>query len=89
MEELSRISATLMEKLLTPCTDQSLRFNADHLLKERLAVISLITTFVQKNIDLTTYMIDQAREEAKPIMDRLQEQDEKLAKELRSRIKSL
>ena len=66
----------------TPSTDQTLRYNVDHLLKERLAVIYIFMNLPMDSLSVFEAILSSDEENKKPIVDRLKEMDEKFAEEL-------
>ncbi len=81
-KKLDDAAKAIKSLLWTPCTDQSLKYNADHLLKERLAAIWLLMNLPDDNIELFEQVMSTNQENRKPLHERLAEKDKKFAEEL-------
>lgn len=69
------------------CTDQELRYNADHLLKERIAVLYICMNLPLDSLRILDVLLSNDENNRKPIVERLKEIDEKFAQELLRYIK--
>lgn len=81
-KKLDEAAKDLKWLLWKPCTDQTLRYNADHLLKERLAVIYIMMTLPVDNIELLEQILHMNEESRMPLIERLEKLDKKYAEEL-------
>lgn len=70
---LTTESEKIKNSILTPRTDQRLMFNADHILKERLAVLELIIKAPSISIKELEDRVFALHESQKPLEQRLQE----------------
>lgn len=70
---------------MTPLTDQRQLYNADHLLKERNAVLELILELPKLTIKEFEDRLFVMSERSKPLEQRLEEYGEKFAEEAREK----
>ena len=82
---LEEVLDSIHRTIMTTMTDQALKFNADHLLKERYAVINMILELPNMKIKDIEKRITTLKDNSKPIEIRLQEQNKNLEEELKAR----
>jgi hypothetical protein len=70
---------------MTPLTDQRQLYNADHLLKERNAVLELILELPKLTIKEFEDRLFVMTQRAKPLEQRLEEYGEKFAEEAKNK----
>jgi hypothetical protein len=85
--ELDIIMGNLKEKLRTPCSDESLKFNASHLLKERLASLFIMKNLPSIILNDLENMFQTESDRAIPIQEKLEKEHKKLSDELSRYIK--
>jgi len=73
MTSFETIRDLLVKNIITPRTNQSLIFNADHIMKERLEVINLILEAPKMEIKKLENKIFALKENAKTTEDKLAE----------------
>ena len=84
--ELNNMIIKIKEHLRTPWTDQSIKYNADHLLKERLSLLNILINIPELQLETVETMIAGNLENEKPLFDRIQQHNQKLANEILSSV---
>ena len=85
--QLHNKAADIKEMIWKPSTDQSLKYNVDHLLKERLAVIYICMNLPSESLAIFETIFSADEENRKPIVERLEKIDKKFAADLLRYIK--
>ena len=85
--ELDIIMWSIKEKLWIPCSDESLKFNASHLLKERLTSLFIMKNLPKLTVDKLQNIMDTESDRQIPLQERLEKENKKLSNELMKYIK--
>lgn len=78
---------SIKEKLWIPCSDESLKFNASHLLKERLTSLFIMKNLPKLTVDKLQNIMDTESDRQIPLQERLEKENKKLSNELIKYIK--
>lgn len=87
MKEIDKTISKVKENLWIPCSDQSLKFNANNLITERLVALYLIKSLPKMKIDEFTEIIKANTESWKDLQQRLKEYDKKFFNDLSKIVK--
>lgn len=85
-KECMKIISKIKENLRVPCTDQSMKFNVNNLLSERIAAIYIIMNFPNMSIQDLERLLISEKENSKTLQQRLEEQNKKMGDELRKMV---
>ena len=85
-KECIKIISKIKENLRVPCTDQSLKFNVNNLLSERISAIYIMMNFPKMAIKDLENILSWQIENAKPLQQRLEEQNKKMSDELKKMV---
>lgn len=80
------VSGKLKEMIWTPCVDETPKFSAVHLARERLAAIELIKSLPATRLWFFKEMMISEKENAKPLQDRIKEWSERFYEEMKKHI---
>lgn len=78
----------IKELLFNSKTDQKIQFNADHLLKERISIITMFINLPNIMIEELNLLSKQEEDGNKSLYSRLQELDSSMSKTILSKIKT-
>lgn len=85
-KECMKIISKIKENLRVPCTDQSMKFNVNNLLSERIAAIYIMMNFPKMTIQDLERLLISEKENSKTLQQRLEEQNKKMGDELRKMV---
>lgn len=88
VKRLESISSEIKSHLRDPKVDQSLKFNADQILKERLTVIYMFMNLPDILIDELDQLSNTEENQNKSLYDRLKDMDSRMAEDILSKIKT-
>lgn len=86
-KEFDKVISKIKLNIWIPCTDQSLKFSANNLLSERIAALFIAKNLPNILIDDFEQLLAWDKENWKTLVQRLEEQNAKLSKELQKYIK--
>src|SRR5574343_518497 len=85
-KECMKIISKIKENLRVPCTDQSMKFNVNNLLSERIAAIYIMMNFPKMTIQDLERLLISEKENSKTLQQRLEKQNKKMGDELRKMV---